>query len=114
MATTAQDRLIEIHQSYSDAYARRALDLVQATTQAQAQQILQNVRDLESAYLLAAKQALDADGDAVELAYRDAQAARAEIDQAYQEAKAIGDKIRLAGQVVDKVTDLVKLAAKKD
>ena len=110
MSSSAHDRLIEVYQSYSDAYDRRAADLAAAQTPDQVSAILANVNTLECAYLEAARDALDATGPVVEQAYADAQAARAAVDAAYQAAKDIVEKIRLVGSVAKKVTALVKIA----
>lgn len=110
MATTAHDRLIEVYQSYSDAYDRRAADLAAAQSPDQINAILTNVNALECAYLDAARNALDASGAVVEQAYADAQAARAAVNAAYQNAKDIVEKIRLVGSLAKKATALVKAA----
>ena len=110
MSSSAHDRLIEVYQSYSDAYDRRAADHAAAQTPDQVSAIRANVNTLECAYLEAARDALDATGPVVEQAYADAQAARAAVDAAYQAAKDIVEKIRLVGSVAKKVTALVKIA----
>lgn len=110
MTTSAQQRLLEVSQSYGDAYDRRAADLAAAQSPDQIRAILANVDTLEIAYLEAARCALDATGPAVEQAYADAQAARAAVDAAYQAAKDIVEKIRLVGSVAKKATALVKAA----
>jgi hypothetical protein len=110
MTTSAQDRLLEVSQSYGDAYDRRAGDLAAAQSPDQINAILANVNTLEIAYLEAARNALDATGPAVEQAYTDAQEARAAVDAAYQNAKGIVEKIRLVGSVAKKATALVKAA----
>lgn len=108
--TSAHDRLIELYQSYSDAYDRRAADLAAAQSPDQINAILANVNTLECAYLEAARNALDATGPAVEQAYADAQAARAAVDAAYQNARDIVEKIRVVGRLATKATALVKAA----
>ena len=110
MTTSARDRLIEVSQSYGDAYDRRAADLAAAQSPDQINAILANVNTLECAYLEAARNALDATGPAVEQAYTDAQAARAAVNAAYQNAKDIVEKIRLVGSLAKKATALVKAA----
>ena len=110
MTTTAQDRLLEVYQSYADAYDRRGTDLAAAQSPDQINAILANVNALETAYLEAARNALDATGPAVEQAYADAQAARAAVEAAYQGAKDIVEKIRLVGSLAKKATALVKAA----
>jgi hypothetical protein len=110
MTTSAQDRLLEVSQSYGDAYDRRAADLAAAQAPDQINAILANVNTLEIAYLEAVRGALDATGPVVEQAYTDAQAARAAVDAAYQNAKSIVEKIRLVGSLAKKATALVKVA----
>jgi hypothetical protein len=110
MTTSPRDRLIEVYQSYSDAYARRADDLAAAQSPDQIRAILANVNALEATYLEAARNALDATGSVVEQAYADAQAARAAVDAAYQGAKDIVEKIRLVGSLAKKASALVKAA----
>jgi hypothetical protein len=110
MTSTAQDRLIEVYKSYSDAYERRPADLAAAQSPDQINAILANVNALECAYLEAARDALDATGPAIEQAYADAQAARTAVDAAYQNAKGIVEKIRLVDSLAKKATALVKAA----
>ncbi|HSI17284.1 MAG TPA: hypothetical protein VK980_05910 [Sphingomonas sp.] len=110
MTSTAQDRLMEVYQSYSDAYERRSDDLAAAQSPDQIKAILANVNTLEIAYLEAARNALDATGPAIEQAFTDAQTARAAVDAAYQNAKGIVEKIRLVGSLAKKATALVKAA----
>ena len=111
MASSEQDRLAVIYQSFKDAFARRAKDLKDAQTVAQANAILQNVHDLELAYLTAAKQALDRNGAAVEGAYESAVAAKAAVDEAYAAAKTLAQRINLVGELAGQVGDLVKKAS---
>jgi hypothetical protein len=113
VASTGHERVIEIYHSYSDAYARRPRDLADATTQAQATQILANGATLEAGYLEAARDALDATGAAVEQAYQDAVAARVAVNAAYQNAQALTAKIALVTAICGKVSDLVKTASGK-
>jgi len=108
--STPQERLDEVYLAYSDAYRRRFADLKEAVSQQQAKDILTNVRYLEGTYLKAATAALSATSAAVETAYRDAQDARAAIDDAYNGAVAINEKIRLVGKGAKAVGDLVKKA----
>lgn len=108
--STAQDRLAVILAAYKAANARRAADLQQATTQEQAQAILDNVEALDAAYLNAARAALDANGPAVEAAYQAARAASAQVDAAYQSAQALPNRIRAVSQAVAAVTGLLNKA----
>ena len=109
--STPTERLLLVHDAFSKAYARRAGDLKQATSNAQADRILRNVDSLETSYLKAAKQALDATGGEVEAAFRDAKAAQQAIDDAYQEAKALAERIRLVGSIAQSIGNLVRKAA---
>ena len=108
--STPQERLDEVYLAYSDAYRRRFADLKEAGSQQQAKDILTNVRNLEATYLKAATAALSATRAAVETAYRDAQEARAAINDAYNSAVAVTEKIRLVGKGAKAVGDLVKEA----
>ena len=113
MNSTAADRLFAVYEAYSQAYDRRAQDWKEAKTKAQADAIFKDVESLEIAYLKAARQALDANGQAIEDAYQAAKTAQQEVDEAYKAAKGIADKIRLVGNVVGKVGDLIKKASGK-
>jgi hypothetical protein len=112
MPSSARDRLHVVYDAYSQAYDRRLDDWKQATSKAQADAISRNVDRLETLYLKAAKQALDANGVEVEAAYEAAKAAQDDIDEAYQEAKALAEKITLVGKIVGKIGDLISKAAK--
>lgn len=111
MATTPQERLFAIYDAYSKAYDRRPQDWKDAKTNAQAQAVFNNVQRLEGLYLKAAKQALEANGAAVEAAYVAATKAQQDIDEAYQSAQALAEKIRLVGSVIGKLGDLITKAA---
>jgi hypothetical protein len=110
--STASERLAIVHDAYSKAYGRRLQDWKEAKSQAQAKAVSDNLYGLELTYLGAAKQALDANGKAVEDAYDAAKAAQKEVDDAYQKAKALADKIRLVSGVATSVGDLLKKAGK--
>lgn len=112
MASSSKERLYEIYTAYNIAFTRRSSDLKEAASDAQADQILKNVESLESAYLKAAKQALDAAGPEVEQAYQSAVAARKEIQSAYNQAKKLALRIKAVGGAVKAVGNLVKLAGK--
>lgn len=113
MASTPAERLYVVYDAYSQAYGRRAQDLKDSTTKAQADSVLRNVESLEALYLRAAKQALDATGQAVEDALKAAKAAQKDVTDAYEKAKSIADKLKLVGSVVSKIGDLVGRAAGK-
>lgn len=108
--STPQDRLDEVYLAYANAYQRRFADLKEATSEKQAEQILNNVRDLEATYLKAAADALDAGHAEVEEAYAAAQEERAAIEEAYENAVDIAAKIRLVGAGSKAVGKLVKEA----
>jgi hypothetical protein len=108
--SSEKDRLAVIHDAYSQAYSRRLKDWREAKSQAQAKSISDNLNRLELAYLRAAKQALDANGKAVEDAYKAAKTAQVEVDDAYKNARDIAEKIRLVSSVVTSVGDLLKKA----
>lgn len=110
MSTPAQ-RLLVIHEAFSKAYARRAGDLKDARSDAEADRILRNVDSLETAYLKAAKQALDASGEAVEEAYNIAKKAQKDINDAYNKAKALPERISLSTSVVRSVSELIRKAS---
>jgi hypothetical protein len=109
--STAHERLLVVYEAYSKAYDRRLQDWSEAKNQAQAKAIADNVDRLETQYLRAAKNALDANGSAVEAAFDAAKAAQEKIDAAYNEAKDIAEKIRLVGDIVGKVGNLVARAS---
>ena len=81
------ERLQVIHDPFSKAYARRLRDWKEATSQAQADAVSRNLNRLEESYLRAAKQALDANGAAVEAAYSEARSAQEAVDDAYRTRK---------------------------
>jgi epoxyqueuosine reductase QueG len=111
MASTAQDRLNVVYQSFSSAFRRRSADLRAATTEEQADAILDNVAALEVAYLTAARQALENNGPQVEIAYQAAVAAKKQVDDAYAQAKSLAARIGLVGDLVGKVGTLVATAS---
>jgi hypothetical protein len=113
MPSSEQERLAVIYQSFKDAFARRAKDLKDAQTAAQANAILKNVHDLELAYLTAAKQALDKNGPAIEAAYDKAVAAKTAVDEAYAAAKSLAKRIGLVGDLAGQLGDLVRKASGK-
>lgn len=108
--STAPERLFAIYEAYNSAFLRRAQDWKDAKSKAEADAIFRNVERLEGLYLKAAKQALDANGPAVEAAYADAKQAQKDVDDAYAAAKALADKIRLVGGIISKVGDLIAKA----
>lgn len=108
--STPLERLEEIHAAFAAALARRFGDLKQATSEAQVRAILNNVRSLEASFLKAAVAALEASGQAVEDALREAQAVRTDIDAAYKAAIALPEKIRLVSRGAKAVADLVSKA----
>ena len=112
MASSSADRLQEIYTTYNIAFSRRASDLKEAASDAEADRILKNIEALESAYLRAAKQALDATGAAVEQAYQAAVTARKEVQKAYKQATKLASRIKAVGGAAKAMTNLVKLAAK--
>ncbi len=108
-----QERLYAIYDSYSKAFDRQTQDWRDAKTKAEANAVFRNVEKLEGLYLKAAKQALDANGAAVEAALAAAKAAQQQIDDAYLAAKALAERIRLVGGVIGKVGDLIAKAGGK-
>jgi hypothetical protein len=110
--SSASDRLLLIHEAFSKAYDRRSSDLKSASTNAEADQILQNVDELETQYLLAARRALDGNSDAIEAAYEDAKAAQHQVDDAYSNAKALPARIRLVTAVAKNIGQLVTKATR--
>ena len=113
MASTAQERLLAVYEAYSKAYDRRSQDWKDAKTNAQADAVAQNVEHLEALYLKAAKQSLDATGQAIEDALGAAKAAQKAVNDAYEGAKDLAEKIKLVGGVVGKVGDLITKASGK-
>ncbi len=111
MPTTPEERLILVYESYRNAYERRAKDWQKATTLKQAKAIAKNVDGLESAYLQAARNALDANGANVEAAFAQAKLAKEEVEKAYRKAKKLTDKIKTVSELVNGVGDLVKKAS---
>ena len=109
--STTQERQFQIYESYHKAYSRRASDWKEAKTEAQANAISDNVELLENHYLDAAKNALDANGGAVEAAYDAASEARQAVEEAYGAAKGIATKIRLVGKLAGTVGNLLNKAA---
>lgn len=110
MASTPQERLYAVYLPYSRAYDRRPDDWKEANSADQAKAVYDNVERLEDLYLKAAKQALDANGDAVEQAYGAAKAAQKAVDDAYKNATDLAEKIKLVGSVIGKVGNLMKVA----
>jgi methyl-accepting chemotaxis protein len=108
--STGYDRLLAVYDAYSKAYDRRLDDWSKASSSAQAKAIADNVDALETHYLRAAKQALDANSAAVEAAFEAATRAQEKIDEAYKNSKSIAEKIRLVGEVVGKIGDLIDTA----
>jgi len=111
MDSTAQDRLNVVYQSFSSQYRRRAADLRAATTEEDADAILDNLAVLELAYLRAARQALEKNGPQVESAYQAAVAAKKKVDDAYAQAKNLAERIGMVGDLAGKVGTLVAKAA---
>lgn len=107
--STAFARLLVVHDAYSKAYERRLDDWGNATS-TQAKVISDNLDHLETQYLRAAKQALDANGEAVEAAFEAAKKAQENVDAAYKAAKGMAEKIRLVGDIVSRVGDLMNKA----
>jgi len=110
--STPAERLQAIHDSFSKAYARRLKDWKDAKSQAEADAVSRNLNRLEETYLRAAKQALDANGAAVEAAYEDAKSAQKIVDEAYQEAKKLPERIRLVSGIATSIADLLRKAGK--
>lgn len=113
MTSTAEERLFAVYEAYSRAYDRRAQDWKEAKSKAEADAVFRNVERLELLYLKAAKQALAANGPAVEAALDAAKKAQKSVDDAYTAAKSLAEKIRLVGSIVGKVGDLVSKAQGK-
>jgi len=111
MASTAQDRLNVVYQSFSTTFRRRSADLRAATTEEQADAILDNVAALEVAYLTAAREALENNGPQIESAYQAAVAAKKKVDDAYAEAKSLNERIEMVGDLAGKVGTLVAKAS---
>jgi hypothetical protein len=113
MASSAQDRIAVVYETFQAAYSRRAADLKEAKSKEQAAAILDNVDKLQIAYLEAAKQALDANGAAIEAAYQAAKAAAQEVEKAYQDAKGLADRIRAVAGAATAISQLVAKASGK-
>ena len=111
MASTAQDRLDVIHQSFSSAFRRRAADLKEAASEDEADAVLDNIARLEVAFLSAARQALDKTGPQIESAYQAAVDAKKKVDDAYAQAKKLAERIRMVGDLAGKVGTLVSKAS---
>lgn len=111
MTSSKEDRVTLTYDAYRRAYRRRPNDLKAAKTEAEVQQILVNVAELESLYLAAAQDGLDGNNDAIEQAYQDARSAADAVEEAYQNAKELAEKIRLVGSLAKKVGQLIDAAA---
>jgi hypothetical protein len=114
MESSEQERILLVHKAFSDAFQRRALDLRQAATDEDAEQVLRNVARLEKAFLLTAQQALDKTGPQVEAAYQAARDSKAAVDKAYAAAKNVAERIAAVGDLAGKIGDLVSKAAGDD
>ena len=112
--STPKDRLFEVYQAYRIAKSQRAADWRDAKTMKEADQIQANVEKLETAYLLAAVSELDANGEAVEAAFKSAKEARKVVEKAYKDAKALADRIRAVSSSTKAVASLVKKASSKN
>ena len=99
-----------VYNAYRTAYLNRSKDWKECTTMAQADGVATNVDKLETLYLKAGKQALNATGNDVENAYRLAKSAQDEVENAYKQAVALAERIRLVGQIAGKVGDLISKA----
>jgi len=111
MASSAKDRLAVFYENYQTAFTNRASDLKAATTAVEVERIMANVDALETAYLDAARQALDATGPDIESAYQEALAATQSVEKAYQQGKALAARIEaVAGAVTALGTLLTKTA----
>ena len=111
MDSSPADRLDVIYQAYKAAFARRGFDLKDCQTADQAHAVLANVDALEQSYLDAARQALDANGPAVEAAYQAAKSASDAVEQAYQKGQALAARITAMAGIVTAVSNLVTKAA---
>src|SRR4051812_10064820 len=111
MASTPQQRVAVVAAAYNEANAHRDQDIADAQNDGQYQQIVDNLRTLESAFLDTAAEALQATGAAVEAAYDSAKTAADEVQQAYADGKAIADRIRSVAAAAAAVTQLIQTAA---
>ena len=113
MDSSPQQRLDLAYASFREAFDRRKADLKAAGDDAQAEQVLANIAVLESAYLTAAREALDGNGPAIESAYQAAVDAKKKVDEAYAAAKSMAERVALVGDLAAKVGDLVTEASGK-
>jgi hypothetical protein len=111
VASSAQDRLALFYENYQTAFTNRAADLKAATTAVEVERIMANVDALETAYLDAARQALDATGADIESAYQEALAATQAVERAYQQGKALAARIEAVAGAVTAVGTLLTKAA---
>jgi hypothetical protein len=108
--STAKDRLYEVYLPYKSALARRPIDLAQAGDTEQVQQVLKNIDTLHAHYFRAARLELEATGDDVEDALREAKAASEHATAAYEASLGIAERIRRVSHVVAKVGALIEKA----
>ena len=110
MTSSSADRVEAIYQSY--AAARDNLDAdMEGASDAQADQIRDNLAELKAAYYTAEEQGLAANGAEVEAAYQAAAEAAENVQQAYEEGKALSDRIRAVSGAVTAVAGLMEKAA---
>jgi len=110
-SSSPRDRLTVIYNAYKAASARRASDLMQATTAEEVRAITDNVDALEASYLDAARRSLDATGPDIEASYQAALSATQKVEKAYAQGQALAARIQAVSGVVAAVGNLVTKAA---
>jgi hypothetical protein len=111
MESTPDQRLAVILKAYSIARDQQDNDIAQAQSDGEADAIRSNLASLQLAYLRAERSQLEANGAAVESAYRAAVGATAAVGQAYQKGVALADRIRAVSGAVTAVASLAAKAA---
>ena len=107
MDSTPEDRLEVLLRLYETARDQQDSDMAEATTDAEADAIQNNVDKLRRDYMRAERERLEASGPAVEAAFRAAQAAADNVAQAYRQGKALADRIRAVSGAVTAVSNLM-------
>jgi hypothetical protein len=113
MPSNPGERVAEVWRTYQFAASRKTSDLKEAATDKDVRAILENVRSLETAAMMATEDALNANGQEVEDAYKAAVAAREDVEQAYEREKKLVERIRAVGKAAKAVANLVKRATGK-
>ncbi|MEL6686808.1 MAG: hypothetical protein AAFP97_04225 [Pseudomonadota bacterium] len=110
MASTAQERFEEARRVFNDTEKNKRVDLRDSTTLAQVQSVLRNAEKAEIVYLKASRAVLEANGPAVEAAYKAAKSANDAVSKARKDAEAVADRIRKVATAISAVGDLVNKA----